>query len=82
MAASQRAWEELGQLKVRCNEKEAELRTNLEQAREEKKLHNEFKDQIVILLGSNPIVATPSKEDIVEKIRNLCHREESKKKVC
>ncbi|XP_026560800.1 coiled-coil domain-containing protein 170 [Pseudonaja textilis] len=81
LAASQRAWEELGQLKVHCNEKEAELRTSLEQAREEKKLHNEFKDQIVTLLGSNPIVATPSKEDIVEKIRELCHREESKKRM-
>ncbi|XP_026536114.1 coiled-coil domain-containing protein 170 [Notechis scutatus] len=82
LAASQRAWEELGQLKVHCNEKEAELRTSLEQAREEKKLHNEFKDQIVTLLGSNPTVATPSKEDIVEKIRELCHREESKKRLC
>ncbi|XP_060548267.1 coiled-coil domain-containing protein 170 isoform X1 [Pantherophis guttatus] len=81
LAASQRAWEEFGQLKVHCNEKEMELRTNLEQAREEKKLHNEFKDQIVALLGSNPIVATPSKEDIVEKIRELCHREESKKRM-
>ncbi|XP_013916283.1 PREDICTED: coiled-coil domain-containing protein 170 [Thamnophis sirtalis] len=81
LAASQQAWEELGQLKVRCNEKEAELKTNLEQAKEEKKLHNEFKDQIVALLGSNPIGATPSKEDIVEKIRDLYHREESKKKM-
>uniref|UniRef100_A0A8C6V658 Coiled-coil domain containing 170 n=1 Tax=Naja naja TaxID=35670 RepID=A0A8C6V658_NAJNA len=81
LAASQRAWEELGQLKVHCNEKEVELRTSLEQAREEKKLHNEFKDQIVTLLGSNPIVVTPSKEDIVEKIRELCHRGESKKRV-
>ncbi|XP_032072853.1 coiled-coil domain-containing protein 170 isoform X2 [Thamnophis elegans] len=81
LAASQRAWEELGQLKVHCNEKEAELKTNLEQAKEEKKLHNEFKDQIVTLLGSNPIGATPSKKDIVEKIRDLYHREESKKKM-
>ncbi|ETE63850.1 Coiled-coil domain-containing protein C6orf97, partial [Ophiophagus hannah] len=81
LAAGQRAWEELGQLKVHCNEKEAELRTSLEQAREEKKLHNEFKDQIMILLGSNPIVANPSTEDIVEKIRELCHREESKKRM-
>ncbi|XP_070589820.1 coiled-coil domain-containing protein 170 isoform X2 [Erythrolamprus reginae] len=81
LAASQRAWEELGQLKVHCNEKEAELRTNLEQAREEKKLHNKFKAQIVTLLWSNPIVATLSKEDILEKIQELCHREESKKRM-
>ncbi|XP_058025442.1 coiled-coil domain-containing protein 170 isoform X2 [Ahaetulla prasina] len=81
LAASQRAWEELGQLKLHCNEKETELRTNLEQAREEKRLHNEFKDQIVALLGSNPMVTTPSKEDIVEKIRELCHKEENKKRI-
>ncbi|KAL7987680.1 hypothetical protein Chor_006599 [Crotalus horridus] len=81
LAASQRAWEELNQLKVHCNEKESELRTCLEQAREEKKLHNEFKDKMGTLLGCNPIVATPSKEDIVEKIQELCHREENKKRM-
>ncbi|KAM3853579.1 coiled-coil domain-containing protein 170 [Vipera latastei] len=81
LAASQRAWEELSQLKVHCDEKESELRTCLEQAREEKKLHNEFKDKMGTLLGCNPIVATASKEDIVEKIRELCHREENKKRM-
>nr|XP_028579513.1 coiled-coil domain-containing protein 170-like isoform X10 [Podarcis muralis] len=83
LAASQRAWEvlqeEMSHLKKRCHEKEENLKASMEEVRAEKRLHDAFKEQIITLLGSSCIIASRSEEDIVEKIREMVRKEESKK---
>ncbi|XP_044278632.1 coiled-coil domain-containing protein 170 [Varanus komodoensis] len=85
LAACQSAWEtsqkELSHLKECCNENEEYLKSSTEEARAAKSLHRTFKEQIATLLGSNSILVSPSEEDIIEKIREMCHDEESKKTV-
>ncbi|XP_061480116.1 coiled-coil domain-containing protein 170 isoform X1 [Rhineura floridana] len=83
LAASQRAWEvsqeELSHLKKCCCKKEEKLKTSIEEARAKEGLHDAFKEQITALLQSSSIRVSPSEKDIVEKIQEVCHMEESKK---
>ncbi|XP_072851383.2 coiled-coil domain-containing protein 170 isoform X1 [Pogona vitticeps] len=85
LVASQRAWEtsqeELIHLKKCCSEKEEKLNNSIEEARAQKSVHNTFKEQIVTLLEGNSIIVNPVVEDIVEKVREMCLREESKKRI-
>ncbi|XP_062833391.1 coiled-coil domain-containing protein 170 isoform X3 [Anolis carolinensis] len=80
--AVQRAWEasqeELSLMKKCCSEKEEALKSTIREASAAKSLHNAFREQILALLRSNSIAVNLSTEDIVEKVREMCNKEESK----
>ncbi|XP_042302835.1 coiled-coil domain-containing protein 170 isoform X2 [Sceloporus undulatus] len=80
--ASQRAWEasqeEMSLLKKCCSEKEETLKSSIDEARVTKNVHNAFKEKIVTVLRSNSIMVSPSTEDILEQVCDMCNREESK----
>nr|UNG30106.1 coiled-coil domain containing-protein 170 [Anolis sagrei] len=80
--AVQRAWEasqeELSLMKKCCSEKEEALKSTIREAGAAKSLHNAFRGQILALLGSSSIAANLSTEDIVEKVQEMCNKEESR----
>ncbi|KAJ7342055.1 hypothetical protein JRQ81_008462 [Phrynocephalus forsythii] len=83
LVASQKAWEtsqeELIHFKKCCSEKEEKLKSSIEEIRAQKSLHNTFKEQMVTLLEGNSAIVSPSVENIVEKVREVCQREKSNK---
>ncbi|CAM4646467.1 unnamed protein product [Lepidochelys kempii] len=83
LAASQRAWEaskqELHHLKRCSNEMDGSLKSSIEEARTAQSLLSAFKEQVATLLSNSSVTVKSSEEAIMERIRELGHREESKK---
>ncbi|XP_015281646.1 PREDICTED: coiled-coil domain-containing protein 170 [Gekko japonicus] len=83
LVVSQRAWEalqeELSYLKRCFSKQEESLKSCTEEARAGKNLHDAFKEKIITLFQSKCNTVSPSDEDIVETIREMCHAEESNK---
>ncbi|XP_075780557.1 coiled-coil domain-containing protein 170 isoform X2 [Pelodiscus sinensis] len=83
LAASQKAWEaskqELYHMKRCSSELDASLKSSIEEARTAQSLLSAFKGQVASLLSNSSVTVKASEEAIMERIRELGHREESKK---
>nr|XP_042704187.1 coiled-coil domain-containing protein 170 isoform X4 [Chrysemys picta bellii] len=83
LAASQRAWEaskqELHHLKRCSSEMDGSLKSSIDEARTAQSLLSAFKEQVATLLSNSSVIVKPSEEAIMERVRELGHREESKK---
>ncbi|EMP35252.1 Coiled-coil domain-containing protein C6orf97 [Chelonia mydas] len=83
LAASQRAWEaskqELHHLKRCSNEMDGSLKSSIDEARTAQSLLSAFKEQVATLLSNSSVTVKCSEGAIMERIRELGHREESKK---
>ncbi|XP_030054333.1 coiled-coil domain-containing protein 170 [Microcaecilia unicolor] len=83
--ANQRAWEaskqELMHLKKTTSELDGNLRSSLGEAKFAQNLFSTFKEQVTDLLSSSSssVLVKPSEEAILDRIRDVLYREESKK---
>ncbi|XP_069462876.1 coiled-coil domain-containing protein 170 [Ambystoma mexicanum] len=83
LAASQRAWEackqELSHVKMSSSELGGSLKSIQGEAKAAQGLLNAFKERMAALLSSSSITVKPSEEAIMERIRDVCNKGESKK---
>ncbi|XP_075718986.1 coiled-coil domain-containing protein 170 isoform X2 [Rhinoderma darwinii] len=80
--ASHRAWEaskqELNQVKKSTTALDVTLKSNLGEAKVAKSLHESFKEELAAALSRDSVTMKPKEEAILERIRDLWNRAESK----
>ncbi|MEE6475042.1 hypothetical protein FKM82_010593, partial [Ascaphus truei] len=83
LAASQRAWEasklELSQVKKSSTQLDMTLKNSHGEAKAAHSLLESFKERVAAALSHNSTTVKPKEEPILETIRDVCNRAESKK---
>ncbi|XP_063773943.1 coiled-coil domain-containing protein 170 isoform X1 [Pseudophryne corroboree] len=83
LSASQQAWtaskQELSLIKKSSTELDMTLKSSLGEAKVAQSHLESFKEEIAAALSSNSVTVKPKEEAILESIRDLCNRTESKK---
>ncbi|KAM4695318.1 coiled-coil domain-containing protein 170 [Discoglossus pictus] len=83
LSASQRAWEasklELSQVKKSSLELDMTLKSSLNESKTAHTLLESFKDDVAAALSRDSTTVKPKEEPILERIREICNKTESKK---
>lgn len=85
LLAAQRAWEvskqELNQLRKNCQQLDLSLKASRDAAAGSQSQISSFREKLAKVLGSGLDMAGSAEDPILERIRELCIQEESKKRV-